>query len=335
MSPGQLRHATFELHSSRRRGIEGCERCELRIADGTDFLTGWRAKRNRSSSIIGVLYASTQERFFLNASRFMQILPCLIGKLCVKLCSYWAPGGPAAHGWLVGFAVVHMSFDSISWSCFFPIKIFFYIVRFHQIPCVWFFDSFLNLGFISDMFSQFFMLATLAVPTAKKHLDPKGTCWTCRRVMSARPWVSRCYTSPAVVICRCDLWYQWAIWNWTKLRHQRHTVNTQIHLFLQVWLPFCSSLFFASWVVRLLLNASNMVFLELSIYNVLTAMSLLQLTARNAQSCTYPFSPTGRHVATTSALGTTMVGPGNLCSILGIQVGSTPYPPCQSPGIPN
>ena len=57
---------------------------------------------------------------------------------------------------------------------------------------------------------------------------------------------------------------------------------------------------------RLLLNASNMVFLELSIYNVLTAMSLLQLTARNAQSCTYPFSPTGRHVATTSALGTTM-----------------------------
>ena len=66
----------------------------------------------------------------------MQILPCLIGKLCVKLCSYWAPGGPAAHGWLVGFAVVHMSFDSISWSCFFPIKIFFYIVRFHQIPCV-------------------------------------------------------------------------------------------------------------------------------------------------------------------------------------------------------
>ena len=54
----------------------------------------------------------------------MQILPCLIGKLCVNLCSYWAPGGPAAHGWLVGFAVVHMSFDCISWSCFFPIKIF-------------------------------------------------------------------------------------------------------------------------------------------------------------------------------------------------------------------
>ena len=48
----------------------------------------------------------------------MQILPCLIGKSCVNLCSYWAPGGPAAHGWLVGFAVVHMSFDSISCFCF-------------------------------------------------------------------------------------------------------------------------------------------------------------------------------------------------------------------------
>ena len=44
---------------------------------------------------------------------FQQILPGLIGKLCVNFLLHWAPGGPAAHGWLVGFAVVHMSFDSI------------------------------------------------------------------------------------------------------------------------------------------------------------------------------------------------------------------------------
>ena len=120
----------------------------------------------------------------------------------------------------------------------------------------------------------------------------------------------------------CRLWYVcYAIWNWTKRKYQRSRVTTQIHL-NPVLLPFCSS--FISWVVYWI-NASHMVFLELSIYHGETAMSLLQLTARDAQSCTYPFNSADSPCGDYQRAWHHAVGPGNLC-ILGYRLNLPTYP---------
>ena len=162
----------------------------------------------------------------------MQILPCLIGKLCFNLCSYWAPGGPAAHGWLVGFAVVHMSFDSISCFCFSSIlKMFSDSIRFLV------FD-FSIISFISDIsvsslgsWLPSLFLQQEAPGKPRNVLDMQAS-YEC-------PWG---FSMLHISICRnMSMWFMipMAIWNWTKLRYQRYTVNTQIlHLFLQVCCHF-------------------------------------------------------------------------------------------------
>lgn len=199
-----MRHATFELHSSRRRGIEGCELVSLRIAAGTDFLDR--------------LTGQDKQIFFHHRSAiclypgeilvFQQIHAdsALFDREVVFQFVFVLGSRRASCSWMVG-GICRSAHEFWQHFMFLFFLDFEDVFRFHQIPCVWFFDHFFHFRHFSQFFDVLWVAGYPPCSYSKKHLENQGTCWTCRRVMSAHG-VSRCYTSPAVVICRCDLWYQ-------------------------------------------------------------------------------------------------------------------------------